>query len=100
MGAKERYFLLLLVDSIIVSFSVFVGYYILAPFFLTYTLQKLVLTSIILLISHHVFAYIFNLYHRAWEYASVRELISITQAVTASILTTYILNLVIFQTSF
>ena len=100
MGAKERYFLLLLVDSIIVTFSVFVGYYILAPFFLTYTLQELALTSIILLISHHVFAYIFNLYHRAWEYASVRELISITQAVTASILTTYILNLLIFQTSF
>ena len=100
MGAKERYFLLLLVDSIIVTFSVFVGYYILAPFFLTYTFTKLAITSIILLISHHVFAYIFNLYHRAWEYASVRELISITQAVTASIITTYILNLVIFQTSF
>src|SRR5699024_5902244 len=100
MGAKDRYFLLLLVDSIIVTFSVFAGYYILAPFFLAYTLPELAVTSIVLLVSHHVFAYIFNLYHRAWEYASVRELISITQAVTASIITTYILNLVIFQTSF
>lgn len=100
MGAKERYFLLLLVDSIIVTFSVFAGYYILAPFFLAYTLPELAVTSIVLLISHHVFAYIFNLYHRAWEYASVRELISITQAVTASIVTTYILNILIFQTSF
>ena len=100
MGAKERYFLLLLVDSIIVTFSVFAGYYILAPFFLAYTLPELAVTSIVLLISHHVFAYIFNLYHRAWEYASVRELISITQAVTASIVITYILNILIFQTSF
>ena len=100
MGAKERYFLLLLVDSIIVTFSVFAGYYILAPFFLAYTLPELAVTSIVLLISHHVFAYIFNLYHRAWEYASVRELISITQAVTASIVTTYLLNILIFQTSF
>ncbi|CEA00494.1 UDP-N-acetyl-alpha-D-glucosamine C6 dehydratase [Jeotgalicoccus saudimassiliensis] len=100
MGAKERYFLLLLVDSIIVTFSVFAGYYILAPFFLAYTLPELAVTSIVLLISHHVFAYIFNLYHRAWEYASVRELISITQAVSASIVTTYILNILIFQTSF
>lgn len=100
MGAKERYFLLLLVDSIIVTFSVFAGYYILAPFFLAYTLPELAITSIVLLISHHVFAYIFNLYHRAWEYASVRELISITQAVSASIVTTYILNILIFQTSF
>lgn len=100
MGAKERYFLLLLVDSIIVTFSVFAGYYILAPFFLAYTLPELAVTSIVLLISHHVFAYIFNLYHRAWEYASVRELISITQAVSASIVTTYILNILIFQTTF
>ena len=100
MGAKERYFLLLLVDSIIVTFSVFAGYYILAPFFLEYTLPELAVTSIVLLISHHVFAYIFNLYHRAWEYASVRELISITQAVTGSIIATYILNILILQTSF
>src|SRR5699024_4560189 len=100
MGARKRYFLLLLIDSLIVTFSVFLGYYILAPFFLEYSLTQLAITSIILLLSHHVFAYIFNLYHRAWEYASVRELISISQAVTASILTTYILNLLILQTSF
>ncbi|WP_166626742.1 nucleoside-diphosphate sugar epimerase/dehydratase [Jeotgalicoccus sp. S0W5] len=100
MGAKKRYFLLLLIDSLIVTFSVFLGYYILAPFFLEYTLGQLAITSIILLFSHHVYAYIFNLYHRAWEYASVRELISITQAVSSSILTTYILNILIFQTSY
>ena len=100
MGAKKRYFLLLLIDSIIVTFSVFLGYYLLAPFFLEYTLNQLAVTSIILLLSHHIFAYIFNLYHRAWEYASVRELISIAQAVTFSIITTYVLNLLILQTSF
>ncbi|WP_411843762.1 polysaccharide biosynthesis protein [Salinicoccus sp. HZC-1] len=100
MGAKKRYFLLLFVDSLIVTFSVFAGYYILAPFFLQYTWPTLVITALILLISHHLFAYIFNLYHRAWEYASVRELISITQAVTASIVTTYILNMLLFQTTF
>ncbi|MFC3420042.1 polysaccharide biosynthesis protein [Salinicoccus hispanicus] len=100
MGAKERYILLLIIDSLIVSFSVFIGYYILAPFFLEYTWPVLLVTSLILLISHHVFAYAFNLYHRAWEYASVRELMAIAQAVTASIVTTYILNLLLFQTTF
>ncbi|MFB9861023.1 polysaccharide biosynthesis protein [Salinicoccus siamensis] len=100
MGAKERYILLLIIDSLIVTFSVFIGYYILAPFFLQYTMPVLITTSIILLISHHVFAYVFNLYHRAWEYASVRELMSIAQAVTASIITTYILNILLFQTTF
>ncbi|KIH71425.1 polysaccharide biosynthesis protein [Salinicoccus roseus] len=100
MGAKERYILLLIIDSLIVTFSVFIGYYILAPFFLQYTMPVLITTSIILLVSHHVFAYVFNLYHRAWEYASVRELISIAQAVTASIIATYILNMLLFQTTF
>ncbi|MEZ2457727.1 polysaccharide biosynthesis protein [Salinicoccus roseus] len=100
MGAKERYILLLIIDSLIVTFSVFIGYYILAPFFLQYTMPVLITTSIILLTSHHVFAYVFNLYHRAWEYASVRELMSIAQAVTASIIATYILNMLLFQTTF
>ena len=44
-----------------------------------------------LLIAHHVFAYIFNLYHRAWEYASVNELLIIVESVTCSILATVIL---------
>ncbi|MCG7333052.1 polysaccharide biosynthesis protein [Salinicoccus roseus] len=100
MGAKERYILLLIIDSLIVTFSVFIGYYILAPFFLQYTMPVLITTSIILLISHHVFAYVFNLYHRAWEYASVRELMAISKAVTASIVLTYILNALLFQTTF
>lgn len=100
LGARGRYLLLLMVDSLIVTFSVFLSYYILAPFFLHYTLPVLAGVSIILLLSHHVFAYMFNLYHRAWEYASVRELMSIAQAVTASIIVTYILTMILFQTTF
>ncbi|WP_179647217.1 polysaccharide biosynthesis protein [Salinicoccus kekensis] len=100
LGARGRYILLLVIDSLIVTFSVFLGYYILAPFFLEYTWPVLVGVSITLLISHHVFAYVFNLYHRAWEYASVRELMSIAKAVTASIIVTYILTMIFFQTSF
>lgn len=100
LGARGRYILLLAIDSLIVTFSVFLGYYILAPFFLDYTWPVLVGVSITLLISHHVFAYVFNLYHRAWEYASVREMMSITKAVTASIIVTYILTMIFFQTSF
>lgn len=100
MSMKNRYILLLLADSLIVTFSLFLGYYILSPFFLKYTLPVLIQTSFILLVSHHLFAYIFNLYHRAWEYASVRELLAITKAVTASITLTYILTFIFFQTTF
>lgn len=47
----------------------------------------LLISSITLLVSHHVFAYIYRLYKRAWEYASIGELISIAKAVSFSILT-------------
>ncbi|WP_411814963.1 polysaccharide biosynthesis protein [Mammaliicoccus vitulinus] len=83
--------MLLFIDSLIVTFSVFLGYYILEPFFKGYSINVLILSSLILLISHHVFAQIFDLYHRAWEYASVSELILIVKAVTGSIVATGII---------
>lgn len=100
MNARERYIFLLIIDSLIVTFSVFVCYYLLSPFYINYNLNKLLFSSFVLLISHHFFAYIFNLYHRAWEYASIRELISIFKAVSCSIIFTYILNSLILNTSF
>ncbi len=83
--------MLLLIDSLIVTFSVFLGYYILEPFFEGYSTKLLILSSIILLVSHHIFAQIFDLYHRAWEYASVSELILIVRAITGSIVATAII---------
>lgn len=83
--------MMLFIDSLIVTFSVFLGYYILEPFFKGYSINVLILSSLILLISHHVFAQIFDLYHRAWEYASVSELILIVKAVTGSIVVTGII---------
>ncbi len=88
MNAKQRYILLLIIDSLIVTLSVFICYYILEPFFEGYSSKLLITTSIVLLISHHIFGYLFNLYHRAWEYASIKELIAIVKGVTASVLVT------------
>ncbi|NKE85894.1 polysaccharide biosynthesis protein [Staphylococcus arlettae] len=91
ISIKQRLMMLLFIDSIIVTFSVFLGYYILEPFFKGYSINVLILSSLVLLISHHVFAQIFDLYHRAWEYASVSELILIVKAVTSSIVATGII---------
>ncbi|WP_210137650.1 nucleoside-diphosphate sugar epimerase/dehydratase [Staphylococcus sp. GDH8C109P] len=91
ISAKQRLVLLLIIDSLIVTFSVFLGYYILEPFFEGYSTKLLILSSIILLVSHHIFAQIFDLYHRAWEYASVSELILIVKAITGSIIATAII---------
>ena len=93
--------ILIIIDSFIVTFSVFLGYSILEPYFDGYSINLLLLGSFVLLISHHVFAYIFNLYHRAWEYASVSELLSVVKAVTSSILVTIlIVSLVTWNSPF
>ncbi len=91
LSARGRLLTLIIIDSIIVTLSVFICYSILEPYFEGYSKKILIFTSIILLISHHVFAYIFNLYHRAWEYASVSELLIIVEAVTCSIISTMII---------
>ncbi|MBQ5152955.1 polysaccharide biosynthesis protein [Macrococcoides caseolyticum] len=95
MTAKKRLMFLIILDSIIVSLSVFFCYSIIFPFFKGDQLNNLIVYSVILLLSHHLFAYIFNLYHRAWEYASINELLAIVKGVTASIILTSILSLII-----
>ncbi|MBI5975592.1 polysaccharide biosynthesis protein [Staphylococcus canis] len=100
LTVKQRLALLILIDSLIVTFSVFLGYYILEHYFQNYSTTLLLLSSIILLMTHHIFASLFHLYHRAWEYASVNELILIVKAVTGSILTTIIIVGILTQLYF
>lgn len=90
ISARLRLIMLVIIDSVIVTFSVFLGYFILEPYFESYTIDLLILASVILLISHHVFAALFNLYHRAWEYASVNELMLVVKSVSSSVLITLI----------
>ncbi|PGT89057.1 nucleoside-diphosphate sugar epimerase/dehydratase [Bacillus sp. AFS040349] len=85
MSYSKRISLLVGLDSIIVLFSIYVGYFILNPYFSYYSLKMLIISSITLLITHHVFAFIYGLYQKAWEYASVGELVAIVKAVTYSI---------------
>lgn len=87
-NTRQRLFILTALDSLIVSFSIFLGYFILKPFYEFYPIKSLVLSSAILLISHFGTAYFFGLYHRAWEYASISELMIVVRAITTSILIT------------
>ncbi|MGM0877166.1 MAG: polysaccharide biosynthesis protein [Bacillota bacterium] len=95
MSYSKRVSLLMGMDSFIVIFSIFIGYYILNPYFSFYNLQMLVISSLTLLISHHVFAFIYRLYHKAWEYASVGELVTIVKAVTFSVVSAAVVQLVV-----
>ncbi|MFJ8263028.1 polysaccharide biosynthesis protein [Rummeliibacillus sp. NPDC094406] len=97
MPYNKRLPLLMLLDSIIVFSAIFFGYFLLDPVMKTYTMPPLWVSSITLLISHHLFATIYRMYQNAWEYASIRELLAIVKAVTFSILTTAIIQLIVFQ---
>ncbi|MFA9559317.1 polysaccharide biosynthesis protein [Evansella sp. AB-rgal1] len=97
MGYRLRLSLLVLVDSVIVLFSIFIGYWLLA-FSSSMITTALIVSSIALFISHHVFAHLFKLYKRVWQYASIHELMAIFKGVTLSILVVALIQFSMFQT--
>lgn len=96
MGYQKRVPLLMLLDSLIVMFAIYVGYFILYPN-AGFTLPMLLVSSITLVLCHHFFAFRYRLYHKVWEYASVGEVVAIVKAVTFSIIVTGLIQLIVFQ---
>ncbi|MFC4712925.1 polysaccharide biosynthesis protein [Planococcus dechangensis] len=86
MSLKNRMTLLITVDSLIVFFSIFVGYFLLYPYVDIFQNQFLLASALTIFIAHHAFAMYYGLYRKVWEYASIGELSSIVKAVTLSIL--------------
>lgn len=85
MSYRQRLFLLILVDSCIVLTAIFFSRLLLSADLHVFTLP-IIVSSITLLISHHLFAMIYKLYKKAWEYASIGELLFIFKAITFSII--------------
>ncbi|WP_416145280.1 polysaccharide biosynthesis protein [Planococcus koreensis] len=85
LSLQKRTLVLVLIDSLIVFFSIFIGYFLLNPWVNPFQSSYLILSAIAIFIAHHAFAMIFGLYRKVWEYASILELKSIFQAVTLSI---------------
>lgn len=88
MSYKRRMLLLILLDSVIVASAVYIASWIVYPSMEIFDMNALLISAFALLISHHVFAFIFKLYHKVWAYASISELVAIVKAVSLSILTT------------
>lgn len=86
MSLRKRMSALIVVDSLIVLFSIYIGYFFLYPIDNPFAQSYLVVSSLTIFIAHHAFAMYFGLYKKVWEYASIRELVSIGLAVTLSIL--------------
>ncbi|MDX6153995.1 nucleoside-diphosphate sugar epimerase/dehydratase [Marinococcus sp. PL1-022] len=96
MGLKQRLLALVCLDSAIVIFSIFICNFILAADIRPVD-NVLVTSSAVLLIVHHICAYYFKLYKKAWEYASAKEIKSIVYAVTISIAFTGLMQIAVFQ---
>lgn len=96
MSYPQRLSLLILLDSFVVLTSIFFCMILLSASFSVLHLPVIV-SSITLLLSHHLFAVRFKLYKKAWEYASVGELLSILKAVTLSVFTAAIIQYLLIQ---
>ncbi|MFD9627204.1 polysaccharide biosynthesis protein [Peribacillus muralis] len=96
MTYQQRLSLFILIDSCIVLSAIFLGRFLVDASIYVFTLP-IVLSSVTILLSHHLFAITFHLYKKAWEYASIGELAIIFKTVTASIFITAIIQGILFQ---
>ncbi|MBG9582130.1 polysaccharide biosynthesis protein EpsC [Bacillus thuringiensis] len=95
MSYRKRLSLLILLDSFIVLTAVYLSYWFIHPNILSKIPATVIISSITLLCSHHIFASIYKLYNKAWEYASIGELKQIFKAITLSIVVTAIVQQII-----
>lgn len=77
--------------------AIYVSLFTLHPGIQIWKYESVLLSALTLLVSHHFFAFIYRLYQKAWEYASIGELTAIIKAVTFSIITTAIVQFAVFQ---
>ncbi|WP_088052509.1 polysaccharide biosynthesis protein [Virgibacillus dakarensis] len=86
MTYRTRLTLLILLDSIIVTFALFAAAWVVYPTLDILDMPALVISAVALLIFHHIFAFVYKLYNKVWAYASVGELKAIVKAITLSII--------------
>lgn len=96
MTYRQRLSLFLLVDSLIVLFAIFFSRFLVDATIFVIT-APIILTSLTILVSHHLISLRFNLYKKAWEYASTGELLIIFKIVSASILVAIFFQKIVFQ---
>jgi FlaA1/EpsC-like NDP-sugar epimerase len=100
MTYRKRLITLVLLDSLIVLSAVYISYLTLHPYLDIFKLPMLLVTSITLLISHHLFASIYKIYNKAWQYASVGELVAIVKVVSFTIVVTALMQVLVFNNTY
>lgn len=99
MSYRQRLSLFIFIDSCIVLTAIFIS-----CFLVNGTIQvitfPIVLSCIVILLSHYSLSFKFHLYKKAWEYASVGELLSILKIVTISVFLAAVVQQLIVQEIF
>ena len=85
MNYHKRLSLFILVDSSIVFSVIFFSRFLVNATTDVFTIP-VIMSSLAIVFSHHIFSFKFHLYKKAWEYASIGELVIIFKIVTLSIL--------------
>jgi FlaA1/EpsC-like NDP-sugar epimerase len=96
LSYRQRFSLIIFVDLVGVLAAVFASQLLVNPsiHFITF---PLILSAVTLLVSHQLFSFKYKLYKKAWEYASIGELITIFKAITLSIISTALVQFVFLQ---
>lgn len=97
LSFQKRLTFLTVLDSLIVLTAIYISYIILHPTVQVFTYKTLLISSVTLLVSHHIFASYYRLYQKAWQYASVGELVAIVKAVSFAVMSAAVVQLVLFQ---
>ncbi|MGG3564193.1 nucleoside-diphosphate sugar epimerase/dehydratase [Neobacillus rhizosphaerae] len=84
MTYSQRLSFFVFIDSCIVLAAVYFSKFFVDGTFHVIT-YRMVIISVVMIISHHFLSLKFHLYQRAWEYASIGELLSLLKTVTLSI---------------
>lgn len=100
MTYKKRLTTLAILDSIIMLTAIYISYWTLNPTIHIFEVPMLPVTAITLFLCHHLFASVYHLYNKAWQYASVGELIAIVKAVTFSIAVTSAMQMIVFHNTY
>lgn len=85
MTYRQRLSLFILIDSAIILSAVFISHLLVRGTINTPS-WFYVVSTIAILLSHYLFSFKFKLYKKAWEYASVGELIIILKTVAATVM--------------
>ncbi|MGM8213837.1 polysaccharide biosynthesis protein [Virgibacillus sp. W0430] len=94
MAYRTRLALLIILDSLTVSTAIFIASWVVYPSmdFTNLHMPVIIVSALVLLVFHHIYAVLYKLYNKVWAYASVGELTAIVQAITLSIISTGIIQ--------